>query len=239
MGGDQQRRLVSARLADRLGGDAARQLVPGRERFEAGGRGEPLGDRGMAVDRHLAFAAEPVADRLGAAHVVGDREQDPDRPGAGRRRSAPRRGRRHRRAADRSAASRSPAPAMKATTSAPKSPGCHSGWRRAQLHSPGAISSSSSRRRPSSATYSAVGLTGNLVEAESIALPACVTRSPTLATAADPPPGPARPPPSSRLRPPPPPPVPRSTPPTGTRCCRASAGASGPTAPAASVTGCR
>jgi hypothetical protein len=72
----QQRRLEAARLADLVGGDPGGQRVAGLEGAEPGVLAEPLPAGRVAPDGGLHLAAEATPDRLGAAHVVRDRDED-------------------------------------------------------------------------------------------------------------------------------------------------------------------
>ena len=131
---------MAARLADAVGRRAGGQRVAGLEGAEAGAVGEPLAAGAVAPDRGLDLAAEAIADLLGAAHVVRDRDQDREALAQLLARSA--RARRPRSAAaaaaGRSGRSRAPARRANEATSLPNSPGCHSGWRAVQRQRPSA-----------------------------------------------------------------------------------------------------
>ena len=140
--GQVERRLVPARLADRVGGDAAGQRAARVDRAGSAelvrrGAWSPAGWPWIVVSASLAVAPPQL---LGAAHVVRDRDEDREPVAELRRRSrsstalaAPGA------AADRSSSVVVARPARRSTPPRRRTrPGCHSGCRAVHRHSPSA-----------------------------------------------------------------------------------------------------
>ena len=130
-----ERRLVAARLADRVGGDAAGELLVGVDRRGSRTCPQPLGAGRMAVDGRFGLLPVAPPQLLGAPHVVRDRDEDGE--AVAERAVHARRGPAAVRGSSGSISSVvSPACAAKQATSAPNSPGCHSGCRAVHRHRP-------------------------------------------------------------------------------------------------------